>query len=226
MLKKHMTIPQSDTGFVAGTPVWTDRGLIPIESIKIGDMILSRSGVAGESSYKPVVNAFVKKQQNIIVNTVYTMREVDGKEKLMRDYIFSSDSYSVWMVARGWVPVLSADQGELALQDDTASYMAGISMVFEDVRTENTGIIVLDQGEQLCVPVMFDGAVSFFDGAEEGIRFNGGSARFTGVDQVLGQDGMSDKLSSRIDVYGIEIEDFNSYFVGAIGLWVHNLRAA
>ncbi|WP_341809683.1 hypothetical protein WMO32_11140 [Xanthomonas oryzae pv. oryzicola] len=29
--------------FIAGTPVWTDRGLVPIEQLKIGDSVLSQS---------------------------------------------------------------------------------------------------------------------------------------------------------------------------------------
>jgi hypothetical protein len=44
------------SGFVAGTLVHTDKGLVPIEQLKVGDMVLSKheSG-EGEQAYKPVV---------------------------------------------------------------------------------------------------------------------------------------------------------------------------
>jgi hypothetical protein len=50
---------KQEQGFVAGTLVHTDKGLVPIEQIKVGDMVLSKpeSG-QGELAYKPVVNTF------------------------------------------------------------------------------------------------------------------------------------------------------------------------
>ncbi|MBL0231797.1 MAG: Hint domain-containing protein [Moraxellaceae bacterium] len=47
------------SGFVAGTLVHTDKGLVPIEQLKVGDMVLSKheSG-EGEQAYKRVVKTF------------------------------------------------------------------------------------------------------------------------------------------------------------------------
>lgn len=50
--------------FAAGTFIHTDKGLVPIEKIKVGDMVLSKpeSG-EGEICYKPVVSTFQHDEQ-------------------------------------------------------------------------------------------------------------------------------------------------------------------
>ena len=54
----------NDTGFVAGTLIHTDKGLVPIQDIKVGDLILSKSVLSkpedgsGDIEYKPVVKTF------------------------------------------------------------------------------------------------------------------------------------------------------------------------
>jgi hypothetical protein len=40
--------------FPAGTEVWTIRGVVPIEQVKIGDRVLSQDTATGELTYKPV----------------------------------------------------------------------------------------------------------------------------------------------------------------------------
>ncbi len=41
--------------FVAGTPVWTSTGPLPIEQIGVGDCLLSQDAETGELAFKPVV---------------------------------------------------------------------------------------------------------------------------------------------------------------------------
>ncbi len=54
----------SYSGFVAGTLVHTDKGLVPIQDIKVGDLILSKSVLSklessiGDIEYKPVISTF------------------------------------------------------------------------------------------------------------------------------------------------------------------------
>ena len=45
--------------FVAGTKVLTDHGLIPIEKISVGDLVLSRNESTGEQSFKPVLQTVI-----------------------------------------------------------------------------------------------------------------------------------------------------------------------
>ena len=54
----------NNTGFVAGTLVHTDKGLVPIQDIKVGDLILSKpvssksEDGSGDIEYKPVLSTF------------------------------------------------------------------------------------------------------------------------------------------------------------------------
>ncbi|MDN5624876.1 MAG: hypothetical protein L0G96_17195, partial [Acinetobacter sp.] len=52
--------------FAAGTMVHTDKGLVPIQDIKVGDLVLSKpeSG-EGETSFKPVVNTFIHENKEL-----------------------------------------------------------------------------------------------------------------------------------------------------------------
>ncbi|MCG2575353.1 Hint domain-containing protein, partial [Acinetobacter sp. ME22] len=52
--------------FVAGTLVTTDKGKVPIQDIKVGDLVLSKpeDGI-GEPEFKPVLKTFVHEQKPI-----------------------------------------------------------------------------------------------------------------------------------------------------------------
>ncbi len=60
------------TGFVAGTLVHTERGLVPIQEIKVGDRVLSQSDE--QYTYQPVISTFksIEKQQ------LYLLRYIDN----------------------------------------------------------------------------------------------------------------------------------------------------
>ncbi|MGB2786571.1 hypothetical protein [Psychrobacter sp.] len=64
----------NNTGFVAGTLIHTDKGLVPIQDIKVGDMVLSKSGWGTDESYKSVINTFCSQEQR----EVYALRYIDN----------------------------------------------------------------------------------------------------------------------------------------------------
>ncbi|MBV8658658.1 MAG: Ig-like domain-containing protein, partial [Burkholderiales bacterium] len=66
-----------DSCFPAGTGVWTDKGLVPIEEIKVGDMVLSKSEVTGEQAYRPVTQTFVRHDREIWF-FYYAVQNTDG----------------------------------------------------------------------------------------------------------------------------------------------------
>jgi len=63
----------NNTGFVAGTLVLTDKGLVPIEQLKVGDMVLSRNehNPDSELADTKVFNTFVSAQKQKIVRVAY-----------------------------------------------------------------------------------------------------------------------------------------------------------
>ena len=52
--------------FVAGTPIHTDKGLVPIEEIKVGDKVLSYDEKTGQIEYKTVAQTFIGVKENIV----------------------------------------------------------------------------------------------------------------------------------------------------------------
>lgn len=90
----------SQSGFVAGTWVHTDQGLIPIEQLEVGDRVLSmpEEGV-GEKAYKRVVKTFKSPTKQKI------MSPIEG--------IYCTDNHPFWVTkgqARPDGTWVSADQ--------------------------------------------------------------------------------------------------------------------
>lgn len=78
--------------FVAGTLVHTERGLVPIEEIKIGDMVLSKPEFGGAISYKKVINLFETKDA-YISKIEYLDNPVSESEYL----IFATPEHTIWI---------------------------------------------------------------------------------------------------------------------------------
>lgn len=56
----------NNTGFVAGTLIHTDKGLVPIQELKVGDRVLSKPEDGnGDIEYKPVVKTFVHEDKEM-----------------------------------------------------------------------------------------------------------------------------------------------------------------
>lgn len=92
-------------GFVAGTLVHTDKGLVPIEQIKVGDMVLSKPEIGeGELAYKPVVNTFVHEDKEVWLAefnslSCYTDEQFDSGEVPYRsDAIVGTPNHPFWVV--------------------------------------------------------------------------------------------------------------------------------
>ena len=76
--------------FVAGTLVHTDKGLVPIEQIKVGDRVLSRpeNPPDAPNEYKQVINTFKSAEKKKIIRVAYHRPEVMDKtfiDKLIAD---------------------------------------------------------------------------------------------------------------------------------------------
>lgn len=117
-------------GFVAGTLVHTDQGLVPIEQLKIGDLVLSKheSG-KGEVAYKRVLKVLVSPEKHRIMRVGFTVPNVrnpiyqdlrmtlsdaqiaesirlsDMDEKGYQDatfYIYCTENHPFWTKEHGW----------------------------------------------------------------------------------------------------------------------------
>jgi len=95
---------QHEMGFVAGTLVHTDKGLVPIEQLKVGDMVLSKheSG-KGEQAYKRVINTFKSAEKLPIVKVEFQ----PANKPCSKMHLFCTDNHPFWTLTQedyesGW----------------------------------------------------------------------------------------------------------------------------
>ena len=84
-------LPSSHACFVAGTLVHTDKGLVPIDQIKVGDMVLSRdeNNPDGENAYKRVLSTFKSAEKQRIIYQSFITRHGTG-------YLFCTEDHPFW----------------------------------------------------------------------------------------------------------------------------------
>lgn len=85
------------TGFPAGTLVHTNKGLVPIQDINVGDLVLSKpeSG-EGEANYKHILNIFVYKNKElwlVVAQKHSRSKDIQGN-RLDREMFFATQDTS------------------------------------------------------------------------------------------------------------------------------------
>ncbi|TGL65928.1 polymorphic toxin-type HINT domain-containing protein [Leptospira sarikeiensis] len=145
--------------FVAGTPVHTKEGIRPIETIKAGDVVFTKSDITGDLEFKRVKQTFIREADTIykvvfadgtILETTWNhqFRRLKPKEKRKNFEIENSE----------WKQAKDLQSGDITLT------VNGETLEIESVLVE-------DRSET---------------------------------------------------VYNFEVEDFHTYFVSEVGVWVHN----
>jgi hypothetical protein len=98
---------------VAGTPVWTMTGLKPIQTIQVGDRVLSQDIESGELCYKPVLQTTVRKPAPVLTL------------KLPREAITCTKGHVFWAEGKGWLRANELKAGtRLHLADDVVELVA------------------------------------------------------------------------------------------------------
>ncbi|WP_152053351.1 polymorphic toxin-type HINT domain-containing protein [Tautonia marina] len=87
--------------FAAGTPVWTDRGTVPIEDLILGDLVLSQDTTTGALSYRPIIATHHNPPSK-----TFEVR-IDGET------IVASEFHRFWVAGRGWVMARDLDVGDV-----------------------------------------------------------------------------------------------------------------
>ena len=84
----------------AGTPVWTMRGTVAIETLSVGDLVLSQNVESGELAYKAVLRTTIRPESRL------TKIIVDGHELL------ASGGHPMWVSGEGWVKARDLTSGQ------------------------------------------------------------------------------------------------------------------
>lgn len=82
------------SGFVAGTLVHTDKGLVPIQNLKVGDLVWSKNLVTNEKSLQPILES--QKIQNQDIWQVEHFEDVETESEPY--YIYGSENSLIWVL--------------------------------------------------------------------------------------------------------------------------------
>lgn len=195
--------------FPKGTLVHTQNGLVPIEQIKVGDMVLSKheSG-EGEQAYKPVTRVFEHGPTKVV--RVWYIE--DSEKPTYGGTVFTTQEHPFWVEGAGWTEARCLDAiPDLARMPLQSGNHVTVSGVYRVAATSRPGIgwisLSADQIDDFGFEWDFDNNVVVNSRvyAEEDASFE---------DNPL-----------KVPVWNLEVEDFHTYYVGKDGLWVHNKNA-
>jgi hypothetical protein len=213
--------------FVAGTLIHTDHGLVPIEKIRVGDMVLSQPETKGEMSHRKVLETFAHEDREIylvdycITNTPFKSRDEfdyetfwDEQENLPEHHLVVTGNHPFWVQGVGWT------SAEL-LPD----HIDGINVL----ETKDGLSAVVVSVRKICVTEV--------DGVGWPYERNADTAPTIDLRNdlvVVGTESVpndfilssSDRWNNhrfiRRRVYNFLVEGFHTYYVGDLGVWVHN----
>ncbi len=91
--------------FAPGTPVMTPDGLVPIEQLREGDLVLSQSDTTGEIAYKRITRTFETPDKPVIELAVTdTLGHMDALQV--------TPEHPFWVDGQGWVPANELTAGQ------------------------------------------------------------------------------------------------------------------
>lgn len=222
-------------GFVAGTLVHTDRGLIPIQNIKVGDLVLSMTeDELGQYIYKAVTKTTKMKRE--IYRLLYWARDQYEEDTPKIHYILTTLGNYIWSIAKEkWLKtdmyLISENIGdELWVKDQQQPYhFLYINQVYQgyDENHKLYGYTI----EPFAMDWADSGGIeTFLDIGDDAIKHYIRRYKNEYIPNIAEDIDMptliyiahrADGTPLLIDTYHIEIEDFKTYFVGELGLWVH-----
>ncbi len=225
-----------NSGFVAGTLVHTDKGLVPIQDIKVGDRVLSRSESSGQeapSEYKPVTKAFCSGKGEI-VRLTYCKDEDFEVANADTHVIFITRNHPVWVESvNRWIPIINLEPGvgisNFEGQKDLT--VLSIETVF-GIKKNNKLYATCahptygnDDSDEVDMFIHFD-KISYVAELHDS-EFKYVDIAYDNLDTEFKDIAFEAFCNSRtvsIPTYNLEVKDYHTYFVGNKGLWVHDIN--
>lgn len=192
-------------GFAKGTRVHTKEGLKPIEVIAAGDYVLSRPAHGAEGTeYKRVLNTFIHKK---------TIKKVNcyGPKPETQFFFAATGSQLFWVEGKGWTPAERLKKGNVLYKADGSS--GEVATQYPVYRTKAPGVGWVQAIDNL------DSAWGSCMDYENYDIFPDPTGEFEFLSLEISA---SDHPYLEVTVYHLEVEDAHTYFVGSIGVWVHD----
>ena len=225
------------TGFPAGTMIHTDQGLMPIQDIKVGDMVLSRPKQGGENApteYKRVVRAFCAGEAEVVRLICQRQSEYDQFKTPI--YVqFLTPNHPIWVGRLDeWVSASDLYIGEQisGINQDDPLLVLSIDPVYKASLSPIHHLGICREpsyGDEYRNDVDM-----YIDFHQDGYKIS--YNRFTSnyvfdrdvyysydydVEKIISDSFDEDpyRLLEAL-VYNIEIEEFHTFFVGQQSIWV------
>lgn len=194
--------------FAAGTPVHTDKGLLPVEQVRVGTRVLSQPENGGKQDWRPVLNTVATLDQQVYAVQV----KVAGATTLTT--IIATPNHPFWVEGplvdgKHWMAAECLKLGfvlQLADGNKATVHAAGLirhtqraSIGFAADKTAGVGMVIdLSNGQVKLAsdPHSLD----------------------------LGELQLGEPVLT--PVYNFEVEEFHTYYVGEVGVWVHNTNCS
>ena len=234
-IQKFKDVLKTETCFIAGTLVHTKEGLKPIEQIKVGDWVLSKpeSG-QGEQAYKRVTKTFEHWSSDLYLLSAYQPMGHDATENtpsITRPHDNNLGVSTQWLVTTGEHPFYNNEEYN-GLGWTTAGGLNYTNKI-QLVDGSSSTVRVCEKIHKTSAPNIG------YSPDREHDASHGFLVDFSAYNFVVSKP--SHMGAHRIDaspiefefegddfayygslVYNIEVEDFHTYYVGELGLWVHN----
>ena len=245
---------EEPNGFVAGTLVHTDKGLVPIEEIKIGDMVLSKSesGI-GELSDKKVIQTFVSPKKHRIFRLVFSRWDesigqitsfifaTSNLPFFVKNHIVTFDSPRI--TVNGWVPLSDLKCGDVietlnehefvVIGVDEVDYVIDNIGLCHDISNHDYGGILVDFSTRpFTVVAGIDPVVRDWSNDLSSLNYDDCVEVYNGINSNSLVDVWSELSPSRSAiggwmeqlVYNFKVDESHTYYVGNAGIWVHDVR--
>jgi hypothetical protein len=217
--RNHLRPPRY--GFIGNTLVHTKIGLVPIERLKVGDWVLSQPQTQGESAYRRVVRIARYDDSEICLVGLYGSTDPE--------HLGATANHRIWQKDVGWTRV---DHLGMSTTIELFGGSDGAVLCSEPVYKigppeEGVGFVAGAWG------------VESNDGGGARVDFRGDSIA-VGAEEVYLCQRVKDEVGNydfqslipesvgleyRTTVFNIEVEEFNTYYVGSLGAWVHSKPA-
>jgi len=116
------------TGFIAGTPVWTRSGRVPIDQIGIGDVLLAPPNEDGADNEYTAVTHVSATPCDAMVALMYADPATPGRSTTT----FTTSNQGFWLEQHGWRPTRAVRVGDrLRCHDGKLMSVELVSPVFE-----------------------------------------------------------------------------------------------
>ena len=231
----------NNTGFVAGTLVHTDKGLVPIQEIKVGDRVLSRPEWGGKNvptEYKRASRAFCSGEDEIIRLNCQKDSEYGDPDAPIY-FEFMTPNHSIWdQEINNWVPASEIEIGTLlsSVENKDNLRVVWVDKVW-DSYSKNVGLAnPIFAKEDLEADIMFKfedtGYKVVYKEFNSDYYINESIVDKLDIKQVLeihrnfvSKSWAGNKKPIQVPVLNLEVEGFHTYFIGETGIWVHDSTA-